>query len=47
MTLSFTPSLFFFLMGTIFKVLTEFVIILLLLFMLWFFGLEACGILAP
>ena len=35
-----------FLMGTIFKVFIEFVIILLLLFMFWFCGHEACGILA-
>ena len=33
-------------MWTIFKVFIEFVIILLLLFMFWFFGHEACGILA-
>ena len=34
-------------MRTIFKVFVEFVTILLLFFMFWFFGLEACGILAP
>ena len=33
-------------MWTIFKVFTGFVTILLLLFMLWFFGPEACEILA-
>ena len=32
--------------GTFFKVFIEFVTILLLLFMFWFFGHEACGILA-
>ena len=37
---------FFFWIGTISKVFIEFVIILLLLFMFWFFGCEACGILA-
>ena len=36
----------FFLMWTIFKVFIEFVTILLL-FMFWFFGHKACGILAP
>ena len=34
----------FFLMWTIFKVFNEFVKILLLLFMFWFFGHEACEI---
>ena len=34
-------------MCTIFKVFIEFVTILLLFFMFWFFGREACGILAP
>ena len=34
-------------MWTIFKVFIEFVTILLLFFMFWFFGGEACGILAP
>ena len=33
-------------MGTIFKVFIEFVTILLLLLMFWFFGCETCGILA-
>ena len=33
-------------MWTIFKVFIEFVKILLLFFMFWFFGPEACGILA-
>ena len=37
----------FFLMRTIFKVFIEvFTILILLLFMSWFFGREACGILA-
>ena len=36
---------FFFLMWTIYKVFIEFVTILLLFFMFWFFGNEACGIL--
>ena len=31
---------------SLFQVFIEFVTILLLLFMLWFFGPEACGILA-
>ena len=35
-----------FLMGTIFKVFIEFVIILLFLLIFWFYGCEACGILA-
>ena len=34
-------------MWTIFKVFIELVIILLLFFMFWFFGHEACGFLAP
>ena len=34
-------------MLTIFKVFIEFVTILLLLFMFWFFGPEACGNSAP
>ena len=34
-------------MWTIFKVFIEFVTILLLSYMFWFFGLKACGILAP
>ena len=34
-------------MWTIFEVFIEFVTTLLLFFMLWFFGHEACGILAP
>ena len=34
-------------MWTIFKVFIEFATILLLLFMFWFFDLEACGMLAP
>ena len=34
-------------MWAIFKVFIEFVTILLLLFMLWFFDLEACGTLPP
>ena len=34
-------------MWTIFKVFIEFITILLLLFMFWFFSQEACGILAP
>ena len=34
-------------MWTIFKVFIEFITILLLLFMLWFFSQEPCGILAP
>ena len=38
---------YLFLMCIIFKAFTEFVTILLLLFMLWFFGHEACGILVP
>ena len=33
-------------MWTIFKVFIEFVILLLLLFMFWFLGQEACGIFA-
>ena len=33
-------------MWTIFKVSIEFITILPLLFMFWFFGQEACGILA-
>ena len=37
----------FFLMLTILKVFIEFVTILLLLFMFWFFGIQACGPLAP
>ena len=32
-------------MWTIFKIIIEFVTILLLLFMFWFFGHETCGIL--
>ena len=36
-----------FLMWTIFKVLIEFVITLLLFCMFWYFGQEARGILAP
>ena len=39
--------LFFVLMWTIFKVFIECVTVLLLLFMLCFFGHKACGILAP
>ena len=43
----FFKSLFiYFLMWTIFKVFVEFVTILLL-FMFWFFGHEACWILTP
>ena len=38
---------FSFLVWTIFKVFNELVTVLLLLFMFWFFGHEACGILAP
>ena len=38
---------FFFLMWTILKVFIEFVTKLLLLFMFWFFGIQACGLLAP
>ena len=38
---------FFFLMWTISKVFIEFVTILLLLLMFWFFGQQACVILAP
>ena len=38
-------SFFFFFMQTIFKVFIEFVTILLL-FMVWFFGQETCGILS-
>ena len=34
-------------MWTIFKVFIEFVTILLLFYVFWFFGREACGILAP
>jgi len=34
-------------MWTVFKVFIEFATILLLLFMFWFFDLEACGMLAP
>ena len=34
-------------MWTIFKVFIEFVTILLLFYVLFFFGFEACGILAP
>ena len=34
-------------MWTNFKVFTELVTVLLLLFTFWFFGCEACGILAP
>ena len=34
-------------MWTILKVFIEFVILLLLLFMFWFLGQEACGILPP
>ena len=34
-------------MWTIFKVFTEFVAVLLLFYVLVFFGWEACGILAP
>ena len=34
-------------MWTIFKVFIEFVTILLLFYVLFFFGPEACGILAP
>ena len=52
MTLSFfrkqTHDFFFskiFLMWTIFKVFIEFVTVVLL-FMFWFYGLKACGILA-
>ena len=40
-------SIFFFLMQTIVKVFIEFVTILLLLFMFWFLGCRACGILTP
>ena len=40
-------SIFFFLMRTIVKVFIEFVTILLLLFMFWFLGCRACGILTP
>ena len=36
-----------FLMWTIFKVFTEFVTIFLLIFIFWYFGLEAYGISAP
>ena len=38
---------FFFWMGTVFKAFIEFVTLLLHGFMFCFFGLEACGILAP
>ena len=38
---------FFFLMWTIFKGFIEFVAILLQFYFLFFFGHEACGILAP
>ena len=38
---------FFFLMWTILKVFIEFVTKLLLLFMFWVFGIQACGLLAP
>ena len=38
---------FSFLVWTIFKVFNELVTVLLLLFMFWFFGHEAYGILAP
>ena len=34
-------------MWTIFRVFIEFVIVLLLFFVLFFFGPKACGILAP
>ena len=34
-------------MWTIFKVFIDFVTLLLLLFMLWFFDCKLCGILAP
>ena len=34
-------------MWTILKVFIEFVTKLLLLFMFWFFGIQACGLLAP
>ena len=34
-------------MWTIFKVFIKFVTILLLFYVFWFFGPEACGILAP
>ena len=37
---------YFLLMWTTFKVVIEFVTILLLLLMVWFFGLKTCGILA-
>ena len=48
----YSPPLFFLLkdflkIQTIFKVLTEFVIILLLFYVYGFFGHKACGILAP
>ena len=38
---------FFFLIRTVLKVFIEFVTLLLLIFMFWFFGHEACGIFAP
>ena len=34
-------------MWTIFKIFIEFVTILLLFYVFWFFDCEACGILAP
>ena len=37
----------YFFMWTIFKVCIEFVTILILFFMFWFFVRKACGILAP
>ena len=38
---------FIFSSGPVFKVFIEFVTVLLLLFMFWFFGSETCGILTP
>ena len=38
---------FFFDVDRFFKVFIEFVTILLLLYVVWFFGYKACGILAP
>ena len=40
-------KVFFILMWIIFKVFAEFVTIMLLFYIFWFFDLKACGILVP
>ena len=47
LTLYLERRFIYFLRCTILKVFTEFVTLLLLLFLFWFFGHKACGILAP